>query len=116
MKFESKLISRDDQVITYPDEPFAKKESALHKLSTSASVQADIQLNDFELLSCFMKLSYPDVLLPSGQLLVPYLILRSELMNSDIYYKDVQLFKNQYTVDKVSSLVLTRWGGWKADE
>jgi hypothetical protein len=31
-----KLIDRDDQVITYPDEPFAKKESALHKLSKSA--------------------------------------------------------------------------------
>jgi len=59
-------------VITYPDEPSAKKESALHKLSTSASIHrgasADDQLNDFELLSCFMKLSYPDVLLPNGQL------------------------------------------------
>lgn len=61
-----------------------------------------------------MKLSYPDVLLPSGQLIFPQ-IAKSELSDSDIYYKDVQLFKNQYTVDKVSSLVLTRWGGRKAD-
>jgi hypothetical protein len=33
-----KLIDRDDQVITYPDEPFAKKQSALHKLSKSAAL------------------------------------------------------------------------------
>ena len=39
-----KLIGRDDQVITYPDEPFSKKESALHKLSTSASFPANSKL------------------------------------------------------------------------
>jgi hypothetical protein len=33
-----KLMSSEDQVITYPDEPFAKKESALHKLSKSAAL------------------------------------------------------------------------------
>jgi hypothetical protein len=38
-----------------------------------------------------------------------------ELMNSDIYYKDVQLFKSQYTVDKVSSM-LPRLRGGEADD
>jgi hypothetical protein len=30
-------MSSDDQVIVHPDEPFLKKESALHKLSKSAA-------------------------------------------------------------------------------
>jgi DNA topoisomerase VI subunit A len=37
-------------------------------------------------------------------------------MGSDIYYKDVQLFKSQYTVDKVSLTDPFRSGGGEADD
>jgi hypothetical protein len=101
--------SREDQVVSYPDDPTAlKKETALHKLSTLHTLR--ISHRTVACLTPRLQVqnrravirSHPQAMCYHQEVSWRLLLYSNQADSRDIYYKDVQLFKTQPVVDKVS--------------